>query len=86
MGTPLTIAPEQAAGQPDQIGPHTDLYSLGSVIHEMLAGEPPHTGPNAQAIMAKVLTQTAPRLRGVRETVPPGVEFAVAKAACWRAL
>jgi serine/threonine-protein kinase len=79
LGTPYYMSPEQASGEVE-VDARSDLYSLGCVVYEMLAGEPPYTGPNAQAIISKVLTQTASRLREVRETVPPGVELAVAKA------
>jgi len=54
--------------------------SLGAVLYEMLAGEPPVTGPTAQAMIAKLLTERPTGLRVVRDTVPDGVEAAVAKA------
>jgi len=79
LGTPQYMSPEQAAGE-REVDARSDLYALGCVTYEMLAGEPPHTGPNAQAIIAKVLTQPVKSLRESRETVPPSVEFAVEKA------
>jgi len=76
IGTPQYMSPEQAAGEKELDG-RSDLYSLGCVLYEMLAGEPPYTGPSAQAIMARRLTDPVPPLRTVRESVPAGVEQAV---------
>src|SRR5207245_1154183 len=58
----------------------SDVYSLAAVVYEMLAGEPPHTGPTAQAVIAKLLTERPTRIRTVRDTVPEGIDTAVAKA------
>jgi serine/threonine-protein kinase len=72
------MSPEQAAGEQD-LDARTDVYSLGCMVYEMLAGEPPFTGPNAQSILAKRLTEPVPHLRTVRD-VPPAVEEAVTRA------
>ncbi len=79
IGTPVYMSPEQAAAdrQPDA---RSDLYSLACVLYEMLAGVPPYTGPTAQAIIARRLTDPVPPLRTVRETVPVAVEQAVMRA------
>ena len=79
LGTPQYMSPEQATGE-RHIDARSDVYSLGAVLYEMLAGEAPHSGPTAQAIVAKLLTERPTRLRAIRASVPPGVDDAVAKA------
>jgi eukaryotic-like serine/threonine-protein kinase len=79
LGTPAYMSPEQAAGD-KTLDARTDVYSLASVLYEMLAGEAPYTGPTAQAIMAKRLSQPAPSVRAMRPTVPPAVDEAIRKA------
>ena len=76
LGTPAYMCPEQAMGE-REIGARSDVYALGAMTYEMLAGEPPFTGPNSQAIVAKVLTEQPPPLRPKRPSVPPAVEHAV---------
>src|SRR3989442_2029689 len=72
------MSPEQASGSSPLDG-RSDQYSLACVLYEMLAGELPYTGPTAQAIIAKQLTEPLPHLRTVRE-VPGTVEGALTKA------
>ena len=75
IGTPLYMSPEQAVG--DNVGPTSDIYSLGCVMYEMLIGQPPFTGPNARAIMARHAMEVVPSLQVVRDTVPDEVEDAI---------
>jgi eukaryotic-like serine/threonine-protein kinase len=78
IGTPAYMSPEQATGERD-LDARSDLYALGSVLYEMLAGEPPYTGPSAQAIIAKRFREPVPRVSTLRETVPPAVETALTR-------
>jgi len=79
VGTAAYMSPEQASGE-RQLDGRSDIYSLGSVLYEMLAGEPPYTGPSAQAIVAKRLSDPVPSVRRVRAAVPEGLEQAVTRA------
>jgi eukaryotic-like serine/threonine-protein kinase len=79
IGTPAYMSPEQAAGD-RALDARTDLYSLASVLYEMLAGEAPFTGPTAQAIAAKRLTEPPPSVRATRPTIPAAVDEAIRRA------
>jgi serine/threonine-protein kinase len=79
LGTPAYMSPEQAAGETSLDG-RSDQYSLACVLWEMLAGDPPFSGPTASVLMARRFTETPRPLRQVRESVPEGVERAVARA------
>jgi serine/threonine-protein kinase len=79
IGTPAYMSPEQASGD-QTLDARTDIYSLGCVLFEMLAGEPPFTGPTVQAIIAKRLTQPVPSVRQSRPTVPQAAERALRQA------
>ena len=79
LGTPQYMSPEQAMGE-RAIDARTDVYALGAVTYEMLAGDPPFTGSTVQAIVAKVLTEKPAPPSAVRDTVTPAVEHAVLKA------
>ncbi len=79
VGTPSYMSPEQATGD-REAKPTTDIYALGSVLYEMLAGDPPFTGSNVQAVIAKVVGEKPVQLRTIRDTVPAHIEAAVDKA------
>jgi serine/threonine-protein kinase len=79
LGTPQYMSPEQATGE-RSIDARADLYALGCVTYEMLAGEPPFVGPTIQAIVAKVLMDTPRPLVELRKSVPEPVSIAVARA------
>ena len=70
------MSPEQAMGE-REITARSDVYALGCVLYEMLTGEPPFMGPTAQAIIARVVTETPRSLTSQRHTIPPQVEAAV---------
>lgn len=76
LGTPQYMSPEQATGD-RVIDARTDIYSLAAMTYEMLAGEPPHTGTSAQAIIAKLMTTTPQPVRLLRPSVPQNVAMAV---------
>jgi len=79
LGTPQYMSPEQAMGE-RTIDARSDIYALGAVTYEMLAGDPPFTGSSVQAIVAKVMTEKPTPIHTVRDTVPPQVEAAVLTA------
>ena len=79
LGTPAYMSPEQAVGDPD-VDHRADIYALGCVLFEMLAGEPPFTAPNVQGLIAKIVADPPTRLARRRPDVPAHVEQAVHRA------
>jgi hypothetical protein len=79
LGTPHYMSPEQATGEKN-VDARSDQYSLAAVAYEMLVGEPPHNGPNAQAIIARLMTEKPRSARQTRESVPQAMDDALMRA------
>ena len=79
IGTPTYMSPEQAAGEPD-LDARSDIYSLATVLYEMITGAAPFAGPTVQAIIAKLFTEPVPPIRDRRHDVPDWLETAVTRA------
>src|SRR5574339_270662 len=76
LGTPHYMSPEQATAE-KELTSRSDIYSLACVLYEMLAGEPPHTGGSAQAVIMKIITDVARPVGQLRRNVSPNVEAAL---------
>jgi serine/threonine protein kinase len=79
LGTPAYMSPEQALGD-RMLDARSDIYSIGCVLYEMIAGMPPFVGPTAQVIISRRFAAAAPPLRELRDGVPDTIEYAVARA------
>src|SRR5437867_2178985 len=79
IGTPGYMSPEQGAASA-RVDERSDIYSLACVLYEMLAGEPPFTGPSAESIVRQHLTAAPPRVSAMRAAVPPAIEEAIVRA------
>jgi Tol biopolymer transport system component len=79
LGTPHYMSPEQATAE-KELTARSDIYSLGSVLYEMLTGNPPHTGASVQQIIMKIVTEDVAPVTKLRRAVPPNVAAAVGKA------
>src|SRR5438309_4553205 len=79
LGTPGYMSPEQGAAS-GRVDERSDIYSLGCVLYEMLAGQPPYTGPSAESIVRQHLAAAPPRVSAMRAAVPPAIEQAIVRA------
>ena len=79
VGTPFYMSPEQATGD-QAVGASTDTYALGSVLYEMLVGEPPYPGTTAQAVLGKIIAGKPVSATELRPSIPAHVDAAVRKA------
>jgi len=79
VGTPHYMSPEQATADKEITG-RADIYSLASVLYEMLTGSPPHVGSSAQQVIMKIIADTPRPVSDLRKSVPPNVAAAVMKA------
>src|SRR5438477_10473995 len=79
LGTPHYMSPEQATAE-KEISARSDVFSLASVLYEMLAGQPPHLGGSAQQIIMKIIVEPVPPVTTLRKSVPPNVASALEKA------
>ena len=79
MGTVAYMSPEQAAGDSNVDG-RTDVYALGCVLYEMLAGQPPFTGPTAESVARQHVVATPPPITQIRPSIPAAVSAALARA------
>ena len=79
VGSPLYMSPEQASGD-RELGVQSDLYALGCVLYEMLAGQPPFLGPTVEAILRQHLVTKPPAVMSLRPTTPPILASVVTRA------
>jgi serine/threonine-protein kinase len=80
LGTPAYMAPEQAEGHIDKIDKRTDVYALGTILYEILTGEPPFRGPSVTDVIRKVVTQEPVRPRSINSQAPAALEAVCLKA------
>src|SRR5262249_54994945 len=79
LGTAAYMSPEQAMGE-STIDGRSDVYALGCVLYEMLAGNPPFVGPTSVSVIAQHITATVPSLGALTPSVSPAIEAALARA------
>jgi serine/threonine-protein kinase len=79
LGSAYYMAPEQAQAS-DSVDQRSDLYGVGALLFEMLAGRPPHLGPTLESVLVAICTQTAPDVASLRPEAPPSLARTVARA------
>ena len=82
VGTPAFMSPEQASPDSQEVGPISDIFSLGAILFYMLTGRNAYTGKTSQEVLTKVLTTNPPRPSEVARNIPPGLEAICLKAMC----
>jgi serine/threonine protein kinase/tetratricopeptide (TPR) repeat protein len=80
LGTPAYMAPEQARGRSEQLDERTDVYGLGTILYEILTGQPPFSGADTQEVLRRVQSEEPDRPRQLVATVPPALEAICLKA------
>ena len=80
VGTPAYMSPEQAAGDSHLSDGRSDIYSLGCVLFEMIAGTPPYPGPDARTVMARHAIDSIPAIEAFRPSITPALRAAVERA------
>jgi serine/threonine-protein kinase len=80
LGTPAYMAPEQAEGRLDLLGPASDVHGLGAILYEILTGQPPFQGDDTTAVLRKVVHETPPRPRSLTKGTPKALEAVCLKA------
>jgi len=79
LGTPAYMSPEQATGD-SRLDGRVDVYALGCVLYEMLAGDPPFAGSNVQAIIARKTVEAPPNVKSARDSVSDTLEAVIRKS------
>jgi tRNA A-37 threonylcarbamoyl transferase component Bud32 len=74
LGSPSYMPPEQAAGRMGEVGPASDVYSLGAMLYELLTGQPPFRGATAMATLHEVMVAEPTALRRLKSDIPPDLE------------
>ena len=80
LGTPMYMAPEQARGNPDDVGPATDQFALGAIVYEMLTRHPPFAADSIHAVLHHIIYENPRPLRTLAPNLPAGVEQALDRA------
>lgn len=75
IGSTAYMAPEQVLGQPDAIGPCTDIHALGAILYRILAGQAPFLGQSREEVLRKIVHEIPPSLRTIRSDVPEELEI-----------